>query len=78
MWERIESGERRIVWERADGHARIVARETATGAWVVSLDRLEQASEGEAYRHRTVDSRAAALDLAERWRLGYGGRDTED
>lgn len=69
MWEIVDSGERRVAWERSDGCARVVARETAGGDWAVSLDRLEQAPEGQAYEHRVVESRQTALSVAEEWRL---------
>ncbi|MFC7176014.1 DUF7543 family protein [Halosegnis marinus] len=63
-WERTRDDERRIEWERTDGYARVVARETATGTWAVSLDRLEQAPDGQTYDHRTAPDRDAALDPA--------------
>lgn len=66
-WTRTTDTETRVEWERSDGYARVVARRTATGGWAVALDRLEQAPEGEAYAHETVDSRDAALALAEAW-----------
>lgn len=55
-------------WERADGYAVVVVRETATGDWAVTLDRLEQAPEGPAYRRESRGDREAALDLAATWR----------
>lgn len=67
MWERSERAGR-IVWERGDGFALITLRETATGEWAVTLDRLTQAPDGPAYRRETVDSRPTALSLVERWR----------
>lgn len=67
-WTVREEGDDRVRWERADGTAIVVARVTATGAWAVTLDRLEQAPEGPTYERTTVDSREAALELAERWR----------
>ena len=66
-WTRTTDTETRVVWERSDGYARIVARETATGTWAVALDRLEQAPEGETYAHETVDSRGDAVEVAETW-----------
>ncbi|QLC33996.1 hypothetical protein EFA46_007190 [Halarchaeum sp. CBA1220] len=60
-----ESGER---WEREDGHAVVWVRETATGDWAVTYDRLRQAPEGSAYRHRTVATEADARSLAAEWR----------
>lgn len=62
-----DAGERRE-WERADGHAVVVVRETAGGDWAVTLDRLEQAPEGPAYRRETLSDREAALELAAEWR----------
>ncbi|WP_255197206.1 DUF7543 family protein [Halorarius litoreus] len=66
-WERTADTETRIEWERSDGYARVVARRTASGDWAVSLDRLEQAPEGETYAHETVGSRDDAVDRAEAW-----------
>ena len=70
-WERTHDEGDRAEWERADRYARLVAREMASGQWAVSLDRLEQAPEGEMYRHETAPSRRAALDLAEAWLARY-------
>jgi hypothetical protein len=67
-WDRTRETDERVEWERADGYARVAVRETATGAWAVALDRLEQAPEGEAYRHETVADRAEAVETAEQWR----------
>lgn len=67
-WERTRETDGRIEWERDDGYARVAVRETATGEWAVSLDRLEQAPEGAAYRHETVGDRAEAVEIAETWR----------
>lgn len=66
-WTRQTDTETRVEWERADGYARIVARQTATGGWAVALDRLEQAPEGETYAHETVDTRDDAVEVAETW-----------
>jgi hypothetical protein len=66
-WTRTTDTESRVEWDRADGYARVVARQTATGNWAVSLDRLEQAPEGETYAHETVDAREEAVSLAETW-----------
>lgn len=70
-WRRTRDTAERIEWERGDGYARIIARETASGSWAVSLDRLEQAPEGETYRHETTSDRERALGLVSEWRLGY-------
>lgn len=67
-WEQTKTTDDRIEWERADGYARVTVRKTATGAWTVVLDRLEQAPDGEAYRHETVADRTEAIDVAEAWR----------
>ncbi|MFB6116935.1 hypothetical protein [Halosegnis sp.] len=67
-WQRVQNEPTRVEWERGDGHARLLARETARGEWVVSLDRLEQAPEGSAYRHERVSDRAQATALAAEWR----------
>jgi hypothetical protein len=67
-WDRTRETDERVEWERADGYARVVVRETATGTWTVALDRLEQAPEGESYRHETVSDRAEAIETAEQWR----------
>lgn len=70
-WDRTHDGAERVEWERDDGYARVVARETASGRWAVSLDRLAQAPEGETYVHETAPDRDAALDLAETWLERY-------
>lgn len=72
-WERDErrDGDR---WTRSDGNAVVVVRETATGEWAVTVDRLEQAPEGSAYERATVPTREAALDRAAAWRRDH---DTE-
>lgn len=67
-WERLRDDEERVEWERSDGYARVVARATATGTWAVSLDRLEQAPDGESYDHRTVENRGEAIEVAAAWR----------
>lgn len=66
-WERTHDGADRTEWERDDGYARLVIRETASGRWTVALDRLAQAPEGETYRHETAPDREGALDLARSW-----------
>ena len=52
-------------WEREDGYAVIRLRQTARGDWAVTLDRLEQAPEGEHYERTTADSEDAALSRVE-------------
>ena len=59
-----ETGRR---WEREDANAVVSVRETATGDWGVTYDRLQQAPEGSAFRYRTVTSESAALALAAKW-----------
>jgi hypothetical protein len=59
-------------WERADGYAVVIVRETATGEWAVSLDRLEQAPGGPTYRRESRADREAALELAATWREANG------
>jgi muramoyltetrapeptide carboxypeptidase LdcA involved in peptidoglycan recycling len=64
MWERSErAGE--VVRERADGFALVTLRETVTGEWAVTRDRLAQSPDSPAYRRETVDSRPAAPSLVE-------------
>jgi hypothetical protein len=65
----------RVAWERDDRFARVVVRRTATGAWAVTLDRLQQAPEGQAYRRVTVGDRSTALDRAAAWREANAGAD---
>ncbi len=65
--------EGRVEWERGDRCARVVARETATRSWAVTLDRLTQAQEGEAYRRETVPDRETALGMAAEWRAANDG-----
>lgn len=70
----------RVAWERADRYARVILRETATGAWAVTLDRLAQAPEGQYYHRETLADREQALELAATWReendgTGTGERD---
>ncbi|MFC7045263.1 hypothetical protein ACFQH6_07455 [Halobacteriaceae archaeon GCM10025711] len=59
-------------WVRDDDNAVISLRETATGDWAVTLDRLAQAPEGEDYARETVASRDEALALVETWQREYG------
>lgn len=66
-WTRTTDTETRVEWERSDGYCHVLARRTATGDWAVSLDRLEQAPEGETYAHETVDTREAAVEVAADW-----------
>jgi hypothetical protein len=63
----------RVAWEREDRFARVVVRRTATDAWAVTLDRLQQAPEGQAYRRETVADRETALDRAATWREEQAG-----
>ncbi|GAD53887.1 hypothetical protein MBEHAL_2647 [Halarchaeum acidiphilum MH1-52-1] len=66
-WEEVEDRTGRR-WERTDGDAVVSVRETATGEWAVTYDRLRQAPEGEAYRRETCESEADAVALAAEWR----------
>lgn len=54
-------------WERDDGYATIRIREKSTDSFVVRLDVLEQADD-DRYKYESVDGRAEAEELAERWR----------
>lgn len=65
--------EGRVEWERSDRYAQVVVRETATGSWAVTLDRLEQAPEGQHYRRETVPDRETALERAAAWRAENDG-----
>lgn len=67
-WERTREEADHLAWERSDGYARVTVRETATGAWAVVVDRLEQAADGPAYRRETTADRDEAVTLAARWR----------
>jgi hypothetical protein len=58
----------RVEWERADRYARVVLRETATGSWAVTLDRLAQAPEGQYYHRETLEERDRAIEQAVAWR----------
>lgn len=73
-WERTRDEPDRREWERDDGHARITVRRTAADSWAVTVDRLEQAPDGQAYRRETLVDRAAAARRAAEWRDEY---DTE-
>lgn len=55
-------------WTREDGHATIRLRERADGTVAVRYDQLHQADEGRAYAYETVETRAAAEELAEQWK----------
>jgi len=55
-------------WEREDGYAVVSVRETASGEWAVTYDRLTQAPEGEAYDRATEPDEEAALDRAKEYR----------
>ncbi|WP_178918173.1 hypothetical protein [Natronomonas gomsonensis] len=56
------------VWSRSDRNAFVRLRHTADDRWAVTLDRLEQAPDGETYRHETFEDREAAEAQAEEWR----------
>lgn len=58
----------RVEWERGDRYARVVLRETATGSWAVTLDRLAQAPEGQYYHRETLEDRERAVEQATAWR----------
>jgi hypothetical protein len=73
-WTEAETRDARRLWERDDGWASLSVRESAAGSWVVTLDRLVQAPEGELYRRETRATEAAALDLVADWRAEF---DTE-
>lgn len=70
-WERTTDGDDRLAWERDDDRARVTVRRTGDGAWAVTVDLLEQAADGPAYRRETVGSRADALAQATQWRDEY-------
>lgn len=70
-WEQIHEASDKLVWEREDGYAQVVARETASSRWVISLDRLAQAPEGDTYVHETAPDRDAAIGIAEMWLNQY-------
>lgn len=55
-------------WTREDGTVVITLRETADTRWAVTLDRLEQAPEGQGYDRETVPTREEALAVVDRWR----------
>ena len=61
-------------WEREDGVTTIRMRERPDGSWMVRLDRLYQAPEGNLYRRETVGTQQEALALVEEWQRKY---DTE-
>lgn len=67
-WTRVTDTDDGTEWERDDGAATIRLREHAGDGWVVRLDRMFQAPEGEAYRREHVADRQTALDLVEAWR----------
>ena len=66
-WEQTTDTDTKLVWERGDATAEIVARKTAGGEWAVHYDRLIQAPEGETYRHETVPDRERAVERAKMW-----------
>jgi hypothetical protein len=69
-WDVVDD-EGRTEWERPDRFVRVVVRRTATGGWAVTLDALEQATEGPAYERETYTDREAATDRARTWRERY-------
>lgn len=66
-WTR-ENRDDGVVWSRSDRNAFVRLRRTADDRWAVTLDRLEQAPDGEAYRHETFEDRQTAEERAETWR----------
>lgn len=66
-WHR-EDEDDETVWVREDETATVRVRQTATGTWAVTLDRLEQAPDGRAYRHEIFGDRSAADAQAAEWR----------
>jgi hypothetical protein len=68
----------RVEWERSDRYARVALRETATGSWAVTLDRLSQAPEGQYYHRETLPDRERALEQAAAWREENDGTGTSD
>lgn len=67
-WEQTQGDADHLAWERSDDYARVTVRETATGAWAITVDQLEQAADGPAYRRETTENREDAVTLATRWR----------
>lgn len=55
-------------WEREDGYAVVSVRETASGEWAVTYDRLTQAAAGEAYERATEPDEESALRRAADYR----------
>jgi len=70
-WREAETVRPITEWERDDGVTTIRMRERPDGTWMVRLDRLFQAPEGNLYRRETVTSREEALDLVEEWQREY-------
>ena len=66
-WTQVAAERGYDEYERADGVATVRVRERAAGGYVVRLDRLEQATDGPAYRRETAPDREAADALAEEW-----------
>lgn len=58
-------------WERDDGMTTIRMRERPDGTWMVRVDRLYQAPEGNLYRRETVTTQKEALSLVEEWQEEY-------
>jgi hypothetical protein len=74
-WQQRETGTAVTEWERADGYATIRLRERGDGSFVVRVERLFQAPEGETYRRERVDSRAAAEALVADWKTEFAGEE---
>jgi hypothetical protein len=70
-WKEAEAVQPITEWERDDGVTTIRMRERPDGTWMVRLDRLFQAPEGNLYRRKTLASREEALDLVEEWQHEY-------
>ncbi|WP_224447121.1 DUF7543 family protein [Haloprofundus salilacus] len=70
-WTEAETTDRLTEWERDDGWATIRLRESRAGRWVVRLDRLEQAPDGQTYRRDSAETREAALELVDEWQAAF-------
>jgi hypothetical protein len=68
VWDQTRDDGTVTEWTRRDGLATVRVRERSDGAFAVRYDRLEQASDGRAYRHERRPDREAALALAAAWR----------
>jgi hypothetical protein len=73
-WRKADNVHSLTEWEREDGVTTIRMRERPDGTWMVRLDRLFQAPEGDLYRRETVGTQREALSLVEEWQEQY---DTE-